>query len=111
MVKWTPKSEGDLDDLRDHIAKKFDVELAIEITNSLIDYTEDMLTNNPLAGKLINENPLFSKIIYKGNVIYYCEHPAKHDIYIIYVQCRGMQFKNERLLDDFQKKIKFKHSL
>ena len=99
MVKWTPKSEDDLDELRDYIAKNFDVELAIKIANSLIDYTEETLTKNPLSGKLLDENPLFSKIIYKGNVIYYCEHPAKHDIYIIYVQCRGMKFDRERLLE------------
>ena len=94
MVKWTPKSEDDLNELRDYIAKNFDVELAI-------DYTEDILTNNPLAGKLLDENPLFSKISFKGNVIYYCEHPVKHDIYIIYVQCRGMQFKKKIFLENF----------
>jgi plasmid stabilization system protein ParE len=99
MVKWTPKSEDDLDNLREHIAEHFNVELAIKIANTLVDYTEEILSENPLAGKLFEYNPLFSKLIYQGNTIYYCDNPADKNIYIIYVQCRGMQFKNERLLD------------
>ena len=101
MVKWTPKSEDDLDNLREHIAEHFNVELAINIAIELVDYTEELLSKNPLAGKLFEQNPLFSRIIYQGNTIYYCDNPTDKNIYIIYVQCRGMQFKNERLLDNF----------
>jgi len=31
MLKWTPKSEIDLDQIREHIAMQFDVDLAIEL--------------------------------------------------------------------------------
>jgi hypothetical protein len=48
MVKWTPKSEDDLDELRDYIAKNFNVELAIEIANSLI------ILNSNLSNKRFN---------------------------------------------------------
>ena len=99
MVKWTPKSEADLDELREHIAENFDVELAIKIANNLVDYTENLLSENPLAGQLFEQNPLFSRIIYQGNSIYYCENPIDKDLYVIYVQCRATQFKNERLQD------------
>ena len=102
MVKWTPKSEDDLDDLREHIAKNFDVELAIKVADNLIDYTESLLSENSLAGRLFEQNPLFSRIIYQGNSIYYCENPNDKDIYIIYIQSRGMKFKNERLPDTIQ---------
>ena len=100
MVKWTPKSEHDLDELREHIAKNFNVELAINVVNKLVDYTENLLGENPLAGKLFEQNPLFSSIVYQGNSIYYCENPKDNELYIIYVQCRGMQFEDERLDDD-----------
>ncbi|MDX2506341.1 MAG: type II toxin-antitoxin system RelE/ParE family toxin [Gammaproteobacteria bacterium] len=99
MVKWTPKSEADLDDLREYIAGNFDVELAIKIANDLVDYTDSLLCKNPLAGQLFEQNPLFSRIVYQGNSIYYCENPYDKDLYIIYVQCRGMQLKNKRLND------------
>lgn len=97
MLKWTPKSEKDLDKLREYIARYFDVILAIEIAENLIDYTQDLLLENPLAGTLFEQNPLFSSIVYQGNRIYYCENPKDKDIYIIYVQCRGMQFEKSRL--------------
>jgi len=102
MVKWTPKSEDDLDDLREYIAKNFGVKLAIEIANNLVDYTENLLSVNPLYGRLFEQNRLFSMIIYQGNAIYYCENPKDKIIYIIYVKCRGMEFDNERLLDPSQ---------
>ena len=85
MVKWTPKSEADLDELREHIAENFDVEFAIKIANNLVDYTENLLSENPLAGQLFEQNPLFSRIIYQGNSIYYCENPIDKDLYVIYV--------------------------
>lgn len=36
MVKWTPKSQDDLDEMREHIAKNFNVDLAIKIVDELI---------------------------------------------------------------------------
>ena len=92
MVKWTPKSENDLDEIRDYIAENFSFDLAIEIIDNLVDTTEKILTNNPLSGFILNSNPLFSKITFKGNSIFYCENPKDKDIYIIYVQPRGTDF-------------------
>jgi len=102
MLKWTPKSEDDLNKIREYIAENFNVELAINVVDKLIDYTENLLSENPLAGKLFEQNPLFSSIIYQGNSIYYCENPKDKALYVIYVQCRGMQFENDRLPDNFQ---------
>ena len=97
MVKWTPKSEADLDDIRDHIAKNFNVDLAIKTADEIVDYVEEVLSNNPLAGSLFESNPLFSKLVYEGNSIYYCENPSDHHIYIVYVQPRSSEFQKKRL--------------
>jgi len=97
MVKWTPKAESDLDAFREHVADNFDVETAIRISNELIDYTENLLSQHPLAGKIVEANPLFSSIFFRGNVIYYCENPEDKDIYIIYVQFRKTEFQEDRL--------------
>jgi len=97
MVKWTPKAESDLDELREYIAENFDFEAAIRISDELIDYTENLLSQYPLAGKIFESNPLFSSIVYQGNVIYYCENPEDKDIYIIYVKFRKQQFSEDRL--------------
>ena len=71
MLKWTPKSEDDLDEIRDHIAKNFNVELAIKTINELIDYVEALLERNPLAGAVLESNIFFSKLVYEGNSIFY----------------------------------------
>lgn len=99
MIKWTPKSENDLDEIRDHIAKNFNVELAIQTVNELIDYVESLLSRNPLAGTLLESNPFFSKLVYEGNSIFYCENPKDRDLYIVYVRPRGTTFKASRLND------------
>ncbi len=99
MVKWTPKSEEDLDQIREHIAKNFNVDLAIKTTIEIIDYVETILSANPLAGAILESNPLFSKLIYESNSIFYCENPLDHHLYIVYVQPRGTKFKFERLND------------
>ena len=96
MVKWTPKAESDLDHIREQIAKNFNVDLAIETLNKLIDFVEDTLSSNPLAGHLLESNPLFSKLVYEGNSIFYCENPKDKNIYIIYVQARGTSIKKRR---------------
>jgi len=96
MVKWTSKSEEDLDQIREHIAKNFDVELAIETVNELIDQVESILFTNPLAGPLLESNPLFSKLVIKGNSIYYCENPKDKHLYVVYVQGRNTSLKDER---------------
>ena len=49
MLKWTPKSEIDLDQIRGHIAKNFNGALAIKTVNQLVDYTESLLSSNPLV--------------------------------------------------------------
>lgn len=100
MVKWTPKSENDLNEISEHIAKNFNVDLAIETVNQLVDYTENLLKSNPLAGKLVEDNPLFSKLIFDGNSIFYCENPQDKDIYVVYVQPRGTHFKDDRITDE-----------
>ncbi len=97
MIKWTPKSEEDLDEIREHISKNFNVDLAIQIAENIVDYVEGMLSKNPLAGEILESNPFFSKLVYEGNSIYYCENPKDHHLYIVYVRPRGTSFKEQRL--------------
>jgi plasmid stabilization system protein ParE len=97
MVKWTPKSELDLDEIREYIAKNFNVDLAITTANELVNYTEGLLISNSLAGSIVEENPFFSKLVFKGNSIFYCDNPQDKNIYIVYVQPRGTAIKKERL--------------
>ena len=99
MVKWTPKSEEDLDQIREHIAHNFNVDLAISTIDEIIDEVEFILSRNPLAGTILETNPLFSKLVVQGNSIYYCENPKDHDLYIVYVQARNTDLKNKRLTD------------
>lgn len=89
MVKWTAKSEDDLDQIREHIAHNFNVDLAITIVDEIIDEVEFILSKNPLAGTILESNPLFSKLVVQGNSIYNCENPKDHDLYIVYVQARN----------------------
>jgi plasmid stabilization system protein ParE len=100
MVKWTPKSEEDLDLIREHIAHNFNVDLAISTVDEIIDEVEFILSSNPLAGAILETNPLFSKLVVQGNSIYYCENPKDHDLYIVYVQARNTYLKNQRLTDE-----------
>lgn len=100
MVKWTPKSQNDLEEMMGHIAENFNLDLATKTIHGLVDYTENLLSKNPLTGKLLESNPLFSKLIYKGNSIYYCENPNDRCLYIVYVQARKMKFKPDRLNED-----------
>ena len=62
-----------------------------------MSYTEDLLESNQLAGSIVENNPFFSKLIFKGNSIFYCENPIDKNIYIVYVQPRGTSVKKERL--------------
>jgi plasmid stabilization system protein ParE len=89
MLKWTPKSESDLLEIQEHIAKNFNVDLAMETVLEIVDHCEKLLTSNPLAGKILESNPLFSKLVHKGNSIYYCENPKDKNLYVVYVQARG----------------------
>jgi len=98
MVKWTPKAESDLDAIREYIAENFNLDLAIKIGNQIIDFTEDTLDANPLAGYLLESNPLFSRLVFKGNSIYYCENPSDRSIYIVYVQPRHTEYTEDRLV-------------
>jgi plasmid stabilization system protein ParE len=97
MVKWTPKSEEDLDQIREHIAQNFNVDLAISTVDEIIDEVEFILSRNQLAGTILETNPLFSKLVVQGNSIYYCENPKDRDLYIVYVQARNSDLKNQRL--------------
>jgi plasmid stabilization system protein ParE len=97
MVKWTSKSEEDLDRIREHIAHNFNVDLAIQTVDEIVDEVEFILSKNPLAGNILETNPLFSKLVIKGNSIYYCENPRDRDLYIVYVQARNTDLKNQRL--------------
>lgn len=87
MVKWTKKSEDDLDIIGEHIAENFNVELAIET----------ILGSNPLAGTILEVNPLFSKLVFEGNSIFYCENPKDRHLYIVYIQPRRAKLKTRRL--------------
>ena len=100
MVKWTSKSEEDLDQIREHIAHNFNVDLAIATVDEIIDEVEFILSRNPLAGTILETNPLFSKLVVQGNSIYYCENPKDHVLYIVYVQARSTDLKNQRLTDE-----------
>lgn len=106
MVKWTPQSEADLDSIQNHIAQNFNVDLAIKITHEIIEHVERILSLNPLAGSILESNPLFSKIIFKGNIIFYTEHPLSRDIYIIYIKPRGNQLDYSRLRSDIGAGVK-----
>lgn len=97
MVKWTPKSEEDLDQIREHIAQNYNVDLAIEAVSEIIDQVELILSKNPLAGTLLESNPLFSKLVVKGNSVYYCVNPKDKDLYVIYVQARTSDLQYLRL--------------
>jgi plasmid stabilization system protein ParE len=97
MLKWTPKSEGDLNEIREYIAKNFNVDLAIKIVNNIVDYAESILSRNPLAGSVLESNPLFFKLSYEGNSIYYCENPKDKHLYVVYVQPRKTDFKQDRI--------------
>lgn len=99
MVKWTPKSEDDLDQIREHIAKNFNVDLAIKQINEIIDQVETILKLNPLAGMILEGNPFFSKLVIEGNSIFYCENPKDKNLYIVYVQGRNTDMKSQRLTD------------
>ncbi len=100
MLKWTPKSVNDLEKIREHIAKNFSVDLAIQTIDDLIDFTERTLNKNPLAGKILESNPLFSKLVFEGNSIFYCENPKDKNLYIVYVRPRGTKLKKERVAND-----------
>ena len=97
MVKWTPKSEEDLEGIIEHIAQNFNVDLAIQVISGLVDYVEATLTSNPLAGFILESNPLFFKLTYKGNSIFYCENPQDKKLYIVYVRARGTGLLTDRL--------------
>lgn len=97
MIKWTPKSELDLDEIREYIAKDFNSTLAIKIVNDLIDFVESTLEQNPLAGAIVESNPLFSHLVFEGNLIFYCENPRDRHLYIVYVQPRKMRLKKNRI--------------
>lgn len=100
MVKWTSKSESDLVEMMGYIAENLNLDLATEIIYGLVDYIENILSKNPLAGKLLESNPLFSKLVYQGNSIYYCENPNDKYLYVVYVQGSQMRFKPDRLSED-----------
>lgn len=99
MVKWTAKSQKDLEEIQKHIAKNFNIDLAIEITIQIIDQVENILNNNPLAGSIVENSPLFFKLVYQGNSIFYCENPKDHNLYIVYIQPRNSLFRPHRIID------------
>ncbi len=101
MVRWTPKSEEDLDLIREHIAPNFGVDLAIETVRNIVQQTETVLSRNPLAGAVVESNPLFSKLVVDGNAVFYCENPKDRHLYIVYVQPRHTSHKLQRLKANF----------
>lgn len=98
MVKWTPKSEHDLEQIMEHIAENFNIDLAAATVDEIINEAELVLSKNPLAGTILETNPFFSKLVIQGNSIYYCENPKDRDLYIVYVQARNTKLKPERFL-------------
>lgn len=97
MVKWTPKSESDLEEILEHVAMNFTIDLAVKAIDDIIEYTEMTLSKNPLAGSVLESNPFFSKLIHKGNSLFYCENPKDKNLYIVYVQPRKTDFKLDRV--------------
>lgn len=97
MVKWTPKAEDDLYEINKHITQNFNEELAIQVVFELVDHVENILSKNPLAGLLVESNPFFSKLVYQGNSVYYCENPKDHHLYVVYVQPRGTDLEKIRI--------------
>ena len=93
-------SEEDLEKILEHIATNFNIKLAYETVDSMINFIESTLSKNALAGKLVDGNPLFSKIVFEGNSIFYCENPIDKNLYIVYVQPRTMKLKKGRLSDE-----------
>lgn len=100
MVKWTPKSEKDLEEIIDYISGNFDIDTALDIVYGLVDYVESTLSENPLAGRLLESNPLFSKLVYEGNSIYYSENPQDKNLYIVYVRPKQTKLKNKRISNE-----------
>ncbi len=100
MVKWTPKAEEDLEQISEHIAKNFNVDLAISSVIELVDYVERTLGSNPLAGRILESNPLFSKLTFKGNSAFYCENPKDRNLYVVYVRPRGTDLQTDRIGDE-----------
>ncbi len=100
MLKWTPKSVEDLELILEHISKNFTVDLAIKTVDEIVDFTESTLNTNPLAGQILESNPLFSKLGYEGNSIYYCENPKDKNLYVVYVRPRGTDLLKERISSD-----------
>jgi len=96
-IRWTPKSEQDLDEIREYIARHFSVDLAIRIVDELVSTLESMLIKNPLCGVLLESNLLFSKIVIKGNTVYYCENPNDKILYVVYVQSRKTEYRDTRI--------------
>lgn len=94
MVKWTPKSEHDLEQIMEYVAENFSIELALEIVHEIIDQVESILSANHLAGSIVESNPFFSKLVVNGNSIFYCENPKDRNLYIVYVQPRNSDLKN-----------------
>jgi plasmid stabilization system protein ParE len=92
MVKWTPKAEEDLRRIRDHIVENFDWDMGVNCVEELIDRVEALLSANPMAGAILTSNPLFSKLVVDGNVVFYCENPHTRDIYVVYVRPRNTKF-------------------
>jgi len=97
MVKWTPKSEDDLEEILTHVSNNFTTDLTLTVVEEIINFTELTLSSNPLAGAIFESNPIFSKLNHEGNTIFYCENPKDRNIYIIYVQPRKTDLKLERL--------------
>ena len=82
------------------IAKNFSVDLAIQTVNEIVNHVEEILSKNPLAGAILESNPFFSKLVYEGNSIFYCENPKDHDLYIVCVQPRGTLSLDSQRLND-----------
>lgn len=97
MVKWTPKSEEDLEEILNHISKNFNIDLAISTIDEIVDFVESTLNSNSLAGTIVESNPLFFKLNFDGNSIYYCENPKDKNLYIVYVQPRHTNLKFNRI--------------
>lgn len=96
-VKWTPKAKLDLLQIAKHITKSYDSKLALEKVSEITNHVQSMLSQNPLAGRLFEANPLFSRIVFAGNSIYYCENPKDKLIYVVYVQPRKTKLTEGRL--------------
>lgn len=72
MLVWTVEAQERLWEVEEFIARD-SLERAVCFIDTLIDHTENILPDNPLAGRVVPEtaNPAIRELIFKGYRIVY----------------------------------------